>query len=135
MDLLSPIMNTFCKSERLCNKNLFEELVHSDFSFVKFPFRVLVKKSSLQGEYPARMGISVSKKKFKRAVKRNRLKRLAREAYRMHKSELYKDSQGYETLDILFIYIDNTVLEYSKIEKAIQSAIQKIIIHFYRVPE
>lgn len=79
--------------------------------------------------------VLASAKKFKRAVRRNRLKRLTREAYRMHKSELYKDSQGYETLDILFIYIDNTVLEYSKIEKAIQSAIQKIIIHFYRVPE
>ena len=135
MDNLSSMRNTFCKSERLCNKNLFEELLHSDFSFVKFPFRVLVKKSSLQGEFPARIGISVSKKKFKRAVKRNRLKRLTREAYRIHKPELYKEAQARETLDILFIYIDNTVLEYNKIEKAIQSAIQKIVTHFYRVSE
>lgn len=128
-------MNTFCKSEHLCNKILFEELLHSDFSFVKFPFRILVKKSSLQGEFPARIAISVSKKKFKRAVKRNRIKRLTRETYRYHKQELYRYSQDSGTLDILFIYMDHTVLDYNRIEKAMQAAIQKIITHFYRVPE
>lgn len=123
-------MSSFCKSERLCSKILFEELISSDISFVKYPFRVIVKKSSLKGEFPARMAISVSKKKFKRAVKRNRIKRLTREAYRIHKPELYSSVFSTEcTLDILFVYLDNQLFTFEKIEKAMQSALQKIIQH------
>lgn len=121
-------MNTFCKSERLCNKILFEELLTSDFSFVSYPFRVIVKESSLKNEFPARIAISVSKKKFKRAVKRNRLKRLTREAYRQNKTDFFTNSP-LPTLDILFIYLDSSLREYTKIEKAVQNALQKIIQH------
>lgn len=78
-------MNTLHKSERLTNKNLFEELLTSSFSFVQYPFRMVAKESSRKGDYPARIAISVSKKKFKRAVHRNRLKRLTREAFRCNK--------------------------------------------------
>lgn len=74
-------MYSLSKAERLCSKILFEELLTSEISFVKYPFRVVLKDSSIPGEYPARIAISVSKKKFKRAVKRNRVKRLTREAY------------------------------------------------------
>ena len=122
-------MNTFCKSERLCNKILFEELLTSDFSFVSYPFRVIAKKSSQPGEIPARIAISISKKKFKRAVKRNRLKRLTREAYRLHKTSAF-ENRLFPTLDILFIYLDHTEWKYTKIEQAIRNSLQKITQHF-----
>lgn len=126
-------MNTFCKSERLCNKNLFEALLASGHSFVKYPFRIVVKESTEPGDFPVRIAISVSKRKFKRAVKRNRIKRLAREAFRLNKSELYQSIDNKRTLDILFIYIDNQTLEYPKIEKAMQSALQKISVIFKEI--
>lgn len=124
------VVDTFKKSERLCNKTLFEELVTSEISFIKYPFRIVMKESSQKGEYPARIGISVSKRKFKHAVKRNRLKRLTREAYRCNKSDFYANLPAGATVDILFIYVDQQMAEYAKIEKAIKGAMQKITALF-----
>lgn len=127
-------MYSFNKPERLCSKTLFEELVTSKVSFVKYPYRIIVKESSLPGEFPARMAISVSKKRFKRAVKRNRVKRLTREAYRLHKTDFYIQIGHDRTLDILFIYLDAVLPAYAKTEKAIQAALQKISTIFPAVP-
>lgn len=128
-------MNSLSKAERLTNKTLFEELLSSNFSFIKYPFRIVAHASSLPGEYPARIAISVSKKKFKRAVKRNRLKRLTREAFRCNKDILYKMIPSGITADILFIYLDNQLTEFPKVEKAIQSALVKIGQHFSNLPQ
>lgn len=119
-------MYSFTKSERLCNKTLFEELITSKNSFVKYPFRIVMKESSQKGEYPARIAISVSKKKFKRAVKRNYIKRVTREAYRLNKPDFYAELQPDKTIDILFIYLDDRLPVYEKTEKAIKNALQKI---------
>ena len=98
----------------------------SEISFVKYPIRVVLKDSSIPGEYPARIAISVSKKKFKRAVKRNRVKRLTREAYRLNKPEFYQHIIPGHTVDILFIYLDQNLPVFSKTEKAIKSVLKKI---------
>ncbi len=119
-------MYSFSKAERLCSKTLFEELLSSEHSFVKYPFRIILKHSSIPGKYPARIAISVSKKRFKRAVERNRIKRLFREAYRLNKCEFYQQLTAGETLDILFIYLDQQLPSYSKTVKAIQGALKKI---------
>ncbi len=125
-----PCMYSLSKSERLSSKTLLEELIKSELSFVKYPFRIVLKDSSLPGEHPARIAISVSKKKFKRAVKRNRVKRLLREAYRLNKPEFYKQIPPGHTIDILFIYLDQNLPVYLKIEKAVKSALQKIPTYF-----
>lgn len=127
-------MNTLHKSERLTNKTLFEELVSSDFSFVQYPFRMIAKESSLAGDYPARIAISISKKKFKRAVHRNRLKRLTREVFRCNKNLLYDMLPAGLTIDILFIYLDNRIATFPKVEKALQAALSKISRHFSNLP-
>lgn len=123
-------MNSLSKAERLTNKTLFEELLSSPYSFIKYPFRIIAKESTLPGEFPARIAISVSKKKFKRAVKRNRLKRLTREAFRCNKDSLYNHIASGKTIDILFIYIDHQLTEFPKVEKAMQTALAKIALHY-----
>ena len=107
-------MYSLSKAERLCSKILFEELLTSEISFVKYPFRVVLKDSSIPGEYPAR------------AVKRNRVKRLTREAYRLNKPEFYQHIIPGHTVDILFIYLDQNLPVFSKTEKAIKSVLKKI---------
>ena len=64
---------------------MFEGGVSKSFSI--FPIRVVYMPVE-QGEVPASILISVSKRRFKRAVKRNRVKRQIREAYRKNKSLL-----------------------------------------------
>lgn len=124
-------MNSFCKAEHLCNKTLFEELIASKDGFTKYPYRIIFRKSSRQGEYPARFAISVSKKKFKHATDRNRIKRLTREAYRLNKSGLYEVIGTSGTWDILFIYLDNKIFSWQKIEKAMQESMEKLIRHYH----
>lgn len=119
-------MYSLSKSERLCSQTLFDELLTSEFSFVKYPFRVVFKDSSQPGPFPARIAISVSKKKFKRAVKRNRIKRLAREAYRLNKPGFYRQIPEGHTVDLLLIYLDKELPSYAKTEKAIKNTLQKI---------
>lgn len=119
-------MYTLSKSERLCSKILIEELLAAGLSFVKYPFRVVYKYSSHPGDFPARIAVSVSKKRFKRAVKRNRIKRLAREAFRLNKAELYERMTEGKTVDMLFIYLDNSLPSFAKTEKAVKGILQKI---------
>ncbi|MBR3939566.1 MAG: ribonuclease P protein component [Bacteroidales bacterium] len=81
---------TFSKNERLCSKRLIEYLFEKGQRFVSFPFSVywcVVSSDTIPCN--AQVLINVSKRKFKRAVDRNRTKRLMRECYRLHKHELY----------------------------------------------
>lgn len=79
-------MNTLCKAERLYSKIVIEKMFAggASRSFSVFPLRAVYMSVDRQ-EVPASILISVPKKRFKRAVKRNRVKRQIREAYRKNK--------------------------------------------------
>ncbi len=68
--------------------------------------------------------VSVPKRLFKRAVKRNLLKRRLREAYRIKKDLL--PPKGYS---ILFLYNTKEVLEYAAVREQVASILQKIAGH------
>ena len=117
--------NTFCKNERLYLNRDIQTLFAQGKSFIAYPFRIVyVMREKAIADSPATfILVSVSKKKFKRAVKRNRVKRLIREAFRLNKKQFNaiaaaKDAQ----LHIAFIYLKNELPDYSEIEKAILKA-------------
>jgi len=78
----------FKKEERLCSVKLLSTLFKDGSSFLFYPFRVTWITSTEPQAYPAQVLISVPKKRFKRSVDRNLLKRRMREAYRLNKSQL-----------------------------------------------
>jgi ribonuclease P protein component len=82
-------MQSFGKSERLSGQKLIDTLFSDGKSYVVPPFRIVWFKYEITGVFPVRLLISVSKKKIKKAVDRNLIKRRIREAYRKNKSELY----------------------------------------------
>src|SRR6476661_11151745 len=76
------------KKEKLKSRKQIETLFASGKSFAVFPIRVTYSFFPANGEPGAQIGVTVSKRHFKKAVDRNRIKRLLRESYRLQKSEL-----------------------------------------------
>ena len=84
-----PIRHTFSKDERLSRRKIIESLHEKGFS-VKSPAIILVYlPCELPVDHPAQAMFSASKRLFKRAHDRNRVKRLLREAYRKQKHVVY----------------------------------------------
>ena len=89
-------MQTFSKKERLSSVKDIETLFKKSKSLFLFPLKVVFTLKKLDDKteeneqkivLPARLLISVSKRNFKKAVDRNRIKRQIREGYRLQKSE------------------------------------------------
>jgi ribonuclease P protein component len=105
----------FGKMEKLKSRKLIEELFARGKSINVFPIRISYIFSNLRtDEKPLlQVGVSVSKRNFKRAVDRNGIKRLLREAYRLQKKELLEllteqKKKGF----VFFIYTDKQLPEY-----------------------
>lgn len=112
-------MNTFIKEERLCNKRLIDGLFHNGSSFLCYPFKVSWLPSSDPQSFPAQILFSVPKKRFKRAVDRNLIKRRMREAYRLHKQQYLYDILNDAGKKIIFSvgYIGKEITPYDFTEK------------------
>ncbi len=118
------IRNTLNKEERLCSKKVIDKLFNEGTAFLVFPLRVVFLHTDLASQYPVQAGFSVSKKSFKRAVKRNLLKRRMRESYRLNKQILYTNSN--RKLAVFFIYVGKEIIEYKRIENAMKKALLKL---------
>jgi ribonuclease P protein component len=112
-------MYTLKKEERLCNKKLIDELFHNGSSFLCYPFKASWMFADAAQPFPAQVLFSVSKKRFKRAVDRNRIKRISRETYRLNKQAyLYDQLNGVERkITISIAYIGKELPEYRFSEK------------------
>ena len=80
-------MYTFRKEERLCSRKHLDLLFKNGSSFLLYPFRVSYLFIDQPADVPAQVVINVPKKRYKRAVDRNLLKRRIREAYRLNKQD------------------------------------------------
>lgn len=119
---------TLKKSERLCSHKTLEQLFDSGESFLVFPLKVVFLKSEMPLLHPAEAAFAVSKRNFKRAVKRNLLKRRMREAYRLNKHLLYdKLTTRNSHISIMFIFVGKDILDFDKIEKAMILALKKVV--------
>ncbi|MFA8433876.1 MAG: ribonuclease P protein component [Marinifilaceae bacterium] len=119
---------TFSKAERLTNKTLIEELFSDSNSFVTYPFRIVWKEAELPSNFPAQVAVSVSKRCFKRAVKRNLIKRRIREIYRLNKHPFYQELVKRNIqISFMIVYLPRTILPSAEMEPRLKAALQKII--------
>lgn len=116
---------TLSKEERLSWKRYIDLLFEKGKSFVAFPLRIVYLP--IEEEMPARVSImiSVPKKKMKRAVKRNLIKRQVRETYRLGKHELIESmEEKNKSLLVAFLYLDKEIHGYADMKKAMNKAIR-----------
>ena len=115
---------TFTKQERLCSKILIDEIFKNGQKIKSFPFMATflpINSNENQWEKPVKIVISVPKKRVKLAVKRNKLKRQIKEAYRLNKSDFYANlNTKNKNLALFLIYIGKEKENYSFIEKKIK---------------
>ena len=102
------------KNERLHSQKLIKELFDKGSSFFLYPFKVYVLEVEQEVSGTHQVLFSVSKKKIKKAVYRNLVKRRMREAYRLNKS-LLENLQGNKKM-IALVYVSSDIATFQTIQ-------------------
>ncbi|MBI2730810.1 MAG: ribonuclease P protein component [Sphingobacteriales bacterium] len=121
---------TLGKNERLKSRKQIEQLFKEGKSFAVFPYKVFyrIAHCQLPTANVLQFGIGVSNRNFKKAVDRNKIKRLSREAWRVQKNELKERViKKNITLNIFFIYTGKEIVEYSFVKEKVAVILKKLI--------
>ena len=118
---------TFTKEERLRSKILIKKLFDEGEKWNYFPFRIIVLKCPAPSKYPVQLLISVPRSLYKKAVDRNRIKRLIREAYRKSKYLLYESPEENQIQMLVCIqYTAKEIPSFQMIQEKINVLLQRL---------
>ncbi len=126
----SAIRFTLNKTERLSSRKIIAGLYESGFFVSKYPIRInyLYTPLPVPGMHLQAM-VSVSKKKFNKAVDRNRIKRLLREIYRHKKHQLYNRlEEKNQFLAIGIIFTGTQMIDYWEMETVFNKVFHKLLV-------
>ena len=115
----------FPKKEKLKSKKLIEKLFKEGKTLSNFPLKLIYLKVDVPVDAKFKTGVAVPKKNFKSAVKRNRIKRLLREAYRLNKHLVFNNSEG--NFAFLILYLGKEMPTYPEVDKGMQKILQKFL--------
>ncbi len=117
---------TFKSIEKLKSRKLIGQIFKEGESFSHFPFRIIYiypekNRSLLQAAF------SVSSKNFKKAVYRNRVKRIMREAYRLQKNSLQGElEKNQKYLAVFIIYTSKELPVFENLYAKMQDLLQRL---------
>lgn len=115
---------TFNKKERLKSKKQIDALFSHGNSLTVFPIKVFYVETRFKDSSNIKAAVSVGKKKFKKAIDRNRIKRLLREAYRLNKPTKFNNSETAYAL--LFLYIGKEMPSFENINNKMEQLLNKL---------
>ncbi|MEO5683358.1 MAG: ribonuclease P protein component [Chitinophagaceae bacterium] len=123
---------TLGKHERLKSRKLIEQLFSKGQRMGLFPYRVFYlfeKDEQTAAKSKLQCGVGVSAKNFKKAVDRNRIKRLTREAWRLQKAGLDETMKAHShTLSLFLIYTGKELPEFIIVKEKLALILQKLIL-------
>lgn len=117
--------SSFPKKERLKSKKLFEQVFQDGKSLKQYPLKLIYLRAELTEDVKCQAGMAVPKRRIRKAVKRNRIKRLMREAYRLNKEPIFNKILGNYAL--LFLYLGKEDPEYSEVEGSIKTLLLRFL--------
>lgn len=117
---------TLGSKERIKHRKAIEELFSRGRSFTVFPFKVFYLFK--ENDEPLQAGFSASTRNFKKAVDRNRIKRITKEIYRLSKNKLAtKLTDDKKQLSLFIVYIDKELPSFHGANEKMQVIINKLI--------
>lgn len=117
---------TLGKDTKLKSKKAIEQLFTDGKSVRKGPVRCVF--NLIDGDKPHKIGVSVSKRFFKKAPDRNRIKRLLREAYRLNQHDLMIDRED-QHLEMMFLFQSPKMPDYEFVEQHVKKLISELNKH------
>jgi ribonuclease P protein component len=118
---------TLGKNERLKSRKSIEQLFNEGKKIVVTPYRVLYILTKPAEKSSLLFGTGVSAKNFKKAVDRNRIKRLTKEAYRLQKISLHEKVKANNIrLNVFFIYTGKELPGYNEVYQKVGVILKKL---------
>lgn len=118
------------KDERIVSQKLLDTLFRGGGrSVAAYPLRLVYMPTETEGDNPhVQIMVSVSKRHFKRAVKRNRCKRHIREAYRLNKHIIYNamSEKNTKNIALAFIWLSDELQDYATVEHSMTTLLNRM---------
>lgn len=127
---------TFQQSERLKSRKQIGLLFKERRSVGAYPLRVFwgLREGS-DSDQPVSIGFSVPKRRYKRAVQRNRLRRLLQEAFRLNKAPLYSalEARGL-ALNLMLVYVGKEASDFETVQRKYRQLVEKLLVALDKIP-
>jgi len=117
------------KAERINSNITIEDIFRKGDSVFSYPYRLVWIENKLDEDIvPAEILLSVGKKRFKKAVDRNAIKRLIRETYRINKNVIWEHcKQNNIKLQMGIVYVGKEISDFDSHNKAMKKLIEKLL--------
>ena len=119
---------SFKKEERLTSTKVIGRMFKEGQSFGQYPLRLVWLPQGSDSPVPLQVVVSVPKKRFKKAVDRNRIRRRVREAYRLNKGRIYQrlDGRG-ARFALMIIYTGQEEMSFEVIDQAMRQMLARFL--------
>ncbi len=117
----------FPKKERLSRRLLWDRVFTEGKQLKAYPLLLYYLKAPLPEPVAAQAGFAVPKRAIRKAVARNRIKRLMREAYRHEKQVVFNNSFG--SYALVFLYLGKETPDFQQISGAMKTLLKKLVTH------
>ncbi len=117
---------TYSGPEKLKSRKLLNQVFAEGKSLNVFPLKITYTTKEKVGSSIAQIGVGVSSRHFKKAVDRNRVKRLLRESYRLQKFSLLELLPEKKQLSVFILFVGKGISDTSLIPEKMQLILQKL---------